>query len=243
MRIFDPVKSAFLDFLYPSGSGCIVCDSLHCEPFHSLCAKCLAELRPLEGPFCPRCGKPGWAFECPHCNDLQLGQIAQARAAFPYEGPAGALIRALKYKGIRAAVPYLADGLNRVFSSFDCSFDAMIPIPLHRLRLRERGFNQAQVLAEAIMITTGLPIWSPVIRTRYTSAQAKSSGTARRHNMADAFRATENLDGCSVLLVDDVLTTGSTAAACAAALMEAGASKVCLLCCARADLDPDDAGS
>ena len=239
MRFWDPFKTAFYDFLYPTGSSCIICGSLHCEPYHSLCANCLKELRPLDGPFCPRCGKPGWAFECPHCTDLNLGGISQARAAFPYKGPAGTLIRALKYNGVRAAVPYLSCGLNNVFPSFTCTFDAMVPIPLHYLRQRERGFNQAQILAESIMIATGLPIWSPVVRTRYTSAQAKRKGQERRSNMIGAFRATQPLSGHSLLLVDDVLTTGSTAAACASALIEAGAQNVGLLCCARADLDPE----
>jgi len=113
-----------------------------------------------------------------------------------------------------------------------------VPAPLHWWRHWHRGFNQSELLAREVSRRTGVPLYSALRRVRATSVQAGLSHTARRKNVAGAFRArraSETLKGRHVLLIDDVMTTGSTAAACAAELKRAGAARVSLLAVARVD--------
>ena len=116
-------------------------------------------------------------------------------------------------------------------------FDGVVPVPLHWRRRWQRGFNQSELLARGIGKQCGLPVLTALRRTRYTAAQAGLSNTGRRRNVATAFavRRGQALAGKRLLLIDDVLTTGSTAAACARVLRRAGAASVVLLTVARAD--------
>ena len=106
--------------------------------------------------------------------------------------------------------------------------DALVPVPLHPRRLRERGYNQAELLAQQMGRRLGVPVAArSLVRVRNTPAQARSENReTRRANVAAAFRAKDAFDGRRVLLVDDVCTTGATLEACAAALREAGAQEV-----------------
>jgi ComF family protein len=116
-------------------------------------------------------------------------------------------------------------------------FDAIVPMPIHFWRYQERGFNQAEVLALAIAPLSGLPVEAFVKRVKNTSRQAGLSARQRRLNVRDAFAVAnpELVRGKRILLIDDVLTTGASANACALALKKAGASTVALLALARAD--------
>ncbi len=116
-------------------------------------------------------------------------------------------------------------------------FDAIVPIPLHWMRRWMRGFNQAELLARALGRRCGIPVIPALRRVHATLSQAGLSNTARRKNVAGAFRSRSGrpVDGKRILLVDDVMTTGSTAAACAMALKRAGAIRVVLLTVARVD--------
>jgi len=115
-------------------------------------------------------------------------------------------------------------------------YDGFVPVPLHPKRLRERGFNQSELLCRAMSEKSGIPVLNALARTRQTSSQAKLSGKERHTNILDAFSCVMDVSGQTLILVDDVVTTGSTASACAKALLSAGAKQVCLLCAARADL-------
>jgi ComF family protein len=120
----------------------------------------------------------------------------------------------------------------------DERFDAVVPVPLHWRKQWQRGFNQSDLLARAIARRRGLPIVRALARTQFTKTQAGLSNTERRKNVATAFRcrqAAETLAGLRVLLIDDVMTTGATAAACARALKRAGVAKVVLATIARVD--------
>ncbi len=146
------------------------------------------------------------------------------------------MIHLFKYTGVRPlAKPlsgFLADALPR-----DQRFDAIVPVPLHWRRRWQRGFNQSELLARALARRTGVPVLPALWRTRATPAQAGLSNTRRRQNMAAAFdcRRPERVQGKRLLLIDDVMTTGSTATACAGALKRAGAAGVSLLTLARVD--------
>ena len=115
--------------------------------------------------------------------------------------------------------------------------DVVVPMPLHWRRRWKRGFNQSEILARAVAKKRRLPLIDAVLRVRATAVQAGLSNSNRRKNVAGAFRVPRNskIAGKNVLLIDDVMTTGSTAAACAAALKHAGARSVTLLTLARAD--------
>jgi ComF family protein len=119
----------------------------------------------------------------------------------------------------------------------DRRFDVVVPMPLHWRRQWQRGFNQSELLARVTARRRGVPMVNAVRRTRATSAQAGLSNAARRENVAGAFRVRKPraIEARRVLLIDDVMTTGATASACALALKRAGAKSVTLLALARVD--------
>ncbi len=221
------------DALYPPGAVCAACGALRVDDLPTrLCARCARGFRPLPLPCCARCGKPGWQGHCPDCLTLPPDAIDARRAAFAYVGAAGRLVRALKYDHVLAAADTFAPAMAAAMPGG--RFDAIVPVPLHRRRERMRGFNQALALASALAARCGLPVLEALERTRHTKAQARLTGDKRAENVRDAFRAVMPMDGLSLLLVDDVLTTGSTALACAEALRRAGAVGVSLLTATRA---------
>jgi ComF family protein len=117
----------------------------------------------------------------------------------------------------------------------DFNTDLLVPVPLHSKRLREREFNQADILARHLSESSGIPVCEPLVRRRYTTTQTALDRKARRQNLRNAFamRKSMNVTDRNVLLVDDVLTTGSTLDACAAILLENGAGSVRALTVAR----------
>ena len=119
----------------------------------------------------------------------------------------------------------------------DERFDAVVPVPLHWRQRWQRGFNQSELLARGIARRRGVPVIAALRRVRHTATQTGLSNTSRRRNVAGAFevRHRRPVAGKRILLVDDVMTTGSTVAACAAALRRAGALRVVVLTVARAD--------
>jgi ComF family protein len=117
-------------------------------------------------------------------------------------------------------------------------FDVIVPMPLHWRKRLERGFNQSELLARVLSRRTGIPVLNALERRKPTAPQAGLTRAQRRSNVAGAFEASrrrDRIDGRHVLLIDDVLTTGATASACAAVLKRAGARRVTVLTLARAD--------
>jgi ComF family protein len=154
-----------------------------------------------------------------------------------YEGTLRELIHLYKYDRIQTLARPLADLLAAALP-LDERFDAVTPVPLHWRKQWQRGFNQSDLLARAVARRRGIPVVRALRRTRSTQTQAGLSNTERRKNVAAAFqcrRSGETLAGRRVLLIDDVMTTGSTAAACARVLKQAGAARVVLLTVARVD--------
>ena len=117
----------------------------------------------------------------------------------------------------------------------DERFDGVVPVPLHWRRRWQRGFNQSELLARAIARSRGVPLMAALRRVRHTATQTGLSNTSRRRNVAGAFQVRLPVAGKRILLIDDVMTTGSTVAACAAALRRAGALRIVVLTVARAD--------
>jgi ComF family protein len=154
-----------------------------------------------------------------------------------YEGLLRELIHLYKYGRIKTLARPLADLLAAALPR-DERFDLVAPAPLHWIRQWRRGFNQSELLAREIARRSGIPLARPLVRVRHTPSQAGLSNTARRQNVAGAFRCRRGarlVAGKRILLIDDVMTTGSTGAACARTLKRAGAARVALLTIARVD--------
>lgn len=160
-----------------------------------------------------------------------------------YEGPLRKLIHLFKYSGMKPLGKRLAGFLCRALPDEDVEgIDAVVPMPLHWRRRWRRGFNQSEILARLVareLHETGrrVPMLNPVKRVRATAVQAGLTNSNRRKNVAGAFRVFKKTQvaGRRILLIDDVMTTGATAAACASALKRAGAVSVTLLTLARVD--------
>lgn len=218
------MRAGFLDVVFPRRcAGCASGD----WPF---CAGCAAALSPLLPPWCARCGLP-WPEARPTCLGCPPEELDGARAAFLYEGPARRAIHKLKFSGWRG----VGEALGRAMAATGPPpVDAVTWVPLARRRLAERGYDQAKVLAVAVARELGLPTARPIRRAVATGPQARRSAVERRTAMRGAFQPNGRPCPARVLLVDDVLTTGATAASCAVALREAGARSVFLLVAGRA---------
>lgn len=195
-----------------------------------LCPECAARLTNATGP--ARCAFCAAAWEddgnCPRC--FRMHELEGIRAAFEMEGAARQLVHALKYRYYRAAAPRMAEMMSRL--NAELAIDRYFAVPLHRSRLKERGFNQSALLLER----TG---WQPsakgLTRVRRTDRQVGQAFGERRSNVTDAFAYSgPRLDGLTVALVDDVVTTGATVTECANVLKDAGARAVWAFAFARA---------
>lgn len=208
-----------------------------------VCADCLSKPTGHGAEyFCSQCKTP---FQNRFPLDLE-GRCALCRAgarAFDaaycfgfYDGALRELIHLLKYDGMKPLSSSLGGYLTRALP-LDEAFDAVVPIPLHWMRRFQRGFNQAALLASQIANRRSLPVVRAVRRVRATRTQTGLTNAKRRQNVAGAFRARRScsVQGLRILLVDDVMTTGATGSACAAALKRAGAKSVTLLTVARVD--------
>lgn len=193
-----------------------------------LCAPCRASL-PWIDAACRRCALPLAHPDqglCRRCARSPPPQQA-ACAAWRYEAPVSAWIRALKFQRRLEFLPELARGLARAAARCERP-DLLVPVPLHRDRLRERGFDQALLLARAAARRLELRCAPDVARrTRPTPAQSLAESRARRlRNLRGAFAATGRLDGLHLAIVDDVVTTGATTEELARTLLRSGAARV-----------------
>jgi competence protein ComFC len=212
--------AALADLFYPQ--RCVGCDRRASDV---LCPTCFGALPRVGSPVCGRCGLPT-AFAtlvCEECKNVDFG-FESAKSPLKYEGVGKKIVHALKYRGYKRVVERLAVPLMLQILD-DGRFDAVVPVPLHRSRLRKRGFNQAELLARGIAEKMKATVSDTLQVVRTTRDQVELSAAQRRANVAGAFVATQPLRG-RLLLIDDVFTTGATMSACAASLIKAGAEEV-----------------
>ncbi|WP_262692998.1 ComF family protein [Kordiimonas aestuarii] len=227
-----------LDFLLPP--RCPRC-SIRIEADGHLCGACWGQLKPITVPLCVRCGLPFGAgdlegAECGACL-REPPAFDWARAGVLYDDEAKSLILGLKYGGQGAGVPAMARMMAGALVG-QPRMDIVVPVPLHPRRLFTRRFNQSQLIGRALSSILSLPLDSFILfRHRATPSQGTLSRKGRKRNVTGAFAVAKDVKGRvmgkRVLLVDDVLTTGATASACAAALKRAGAREVGLVVFAR----------
>ena len=228
------LAAALLDFVYPP--HCPACESWQAPgDREALCCRCIEGIRAPLGPRCRRCGAPEAAGTpdrgasgpgCPNCAGWGPAAFSRAVVLTDLTGPVQSAVHALKFSGIQgigtlfgrllATAPETAGGLS--------GLDLLVPVPLHPARRRERGFNQAGLIARGAGEALGVPVRSDLVRRlRPTRQQARLEASERAGNLAGAFGpgrrpARGGLSLRAIGLVDDVLTTGSTLSACAAAL-------------------------
>ena len=233
--------TALLNLLCPP--RCLLCgaftDQDHGPGF---CASCLLALPPLPQAHCRICGRPfettlASVHDCGHCLARQP-PFDRAISAGLYEGLLRQAIHRFKYEGrtelARPLAALLAERLSPPFLPPEA--DLIIPVPLHRRRLKARGYNQALLLARALFHPWQDRLKPDLLRrSKWTQPQVHLKGPERRRNVRQAFTLThpEQVRGCSVLLVDDVFTTGATVRECAKVLKRARASTVLVLTVAR----------
>ncbi len=206
-----------------------------------VCGHCWARLHELPHPRCERCGHPLEREPCGWCATLPPFVRAARSVCWIPGRTGGAIVHALKYDGWRAVAHEMAERMARLSWPADVVQEraALIPVPLARVRERERGFNQSALLARALAPRWRIPVWEDVLeRARPTATQTRLTPEDRRHNVSGAFRAhpgvSSRLRGTHVILVDDVITTGATLTECAATLFHAGALIVSLVTFGRA---------
>jgi ComF family protein len=155
-----------------------------------------------------------------------------------YEGSLRTLVHLFKYDGMQPLAPHFGRMLLQALPR-EASFDVIVPMPLHWRKRWQRGFNQSELLAREVARVWRVPVTSAARRKKHTATQAGLTNAQRRENVSGAFeiprRAKAKIRGRHVLLVDDVMTTGATASACARALQRAGAARITLLTLARTD--------
>jgi ComF family protein len=238
LRARSVLKSAgqlALGLIYPP--TCIACQGATGEP-HRLCPACWSQIRFIEKPYCRRLGTP---FSLDYGMELlSPAAIAdppvfeRARAAAVYDDLAARLVSRLKYGDRLELARPLGELMTRAGRELLAEADVIVPVPLHRWRLWQRRFNQAMALARVVSAKSAVPC-DPLLlaRVRHTARQVGLTRAQRRTNLQGAFRvpdgAKAKLAGKRVLLVDDVLTTGSTGNAASRALLRGGAARVDVL--------------
>lgn len=236
-----------INFLYPP--RCAACGQRQpLESSRRVCADCIARIERLPEPVCAVCGIPlrSAAHEGDWCGACVASppHFGKARAVARYS-PRGddddqvvpSIIRRHKYGLDQSLAHALAECLDNPLPLAGGEYDIVIPVPLHRARLRWRGFNQAAMLGAAVARRLALPLDVAIlVRTRATSPQTALDHRERRLSVRDAFavKRPQRVANRRILLVDDVMTTGATADECARTLLEAGARHVDVLTLARA---------
>ncbi|MGI8890281.1 MAG: ComF family protein [Chthoniobacterales bacterium] len=228
-----------VSLLYPA--SCATC-ATPIASGENLCAACQQEAPRILPPFCSKCSQPfsgdiSGPFICANCEDRVL-HFDAAVSAYRSRGVVRKLMHDFKYGRKIHLHRLLSRWLSESLEDPRLAgrrFDKIVPVPLHPARQRERGFNQAGLLANGLHRQSGIPVRDLLQRTRYTTTQTQFDRNERMENLRGAFRLRRGCDvqGLRMLLVDDVLTTGSTLSECAMVLKQAGALSVHAVTAAR----------
>lgn len=220
--LFKHLKS-LRDVLLPG--SCLLCTASCGRQL--ICSPCQASLPTLGAGCCPRCAEPGCGgLPCGHCQN-NPPHFDAAWALWRYEHPVDRLVQALKYQGQLGLAPAFAHALAPLLVCGAQDWDCIVPLPLHPSRLAERGFNQTQEISRHLARHLGLALTPHLLqRTRATPPQAALPLDKRQANMRNAFHCPGGVDKKSILVLDDVLTSGATLSEAARTLKLHGATRV-----------------
>ncbi|MFZ5353335.1 MAG: ComF family protein [Bacillota bacterium] len=219
----------FLDVLYPKKSFCCICGF---EAENIVCDRCLGAVKHINGRACFRCGKAlsdsYIKSYCPDCCHTEHS-FDSAFSCFEYDGMGKEIIHRLKYEGKAAVADILAGFMYERLRLEDLEADAIIPVPIHENKLLKRGYNQSLLVAKKLSRYMRLPMLDCIVKSKDTKDQSSLDRNHRIMNVIDAFsfNLLYNISNCkSVLLVDDVYTTGSTVDECSRVLKLQGVQAV-----------------
>ena len=219
-----------IGWIYPR--TCPICCRILTDQQKLVCKECMELLKPIQEPRCKKCGRPVEA-EREYCPDCEKGRIfCEGRGIFIYDEKMKRAVLRYKYGGIRENGEFFARALC-IYGRKEIlrwKPDLIIPIPMHKRKLRQRGFNQAEDLAVRVGDAYGIPVAADAAeKVHATRAQKRLNAAGRKRNLKHAFRVNRPLNGSRILVIDDVFTTGSTVEALAECLLEQGAEAVFFL--------------
>jgi len=202
-----------------------------------LCENCFAQLVAIQTGFCDKCGSDLSEGYCLSCSETKY-IFEFSRSALLYQEPVVELIHKLKYEDYRGLAHFFADRMNeslKLYPEFE-DYPYLMAVPLHKVRRRERGYNQSALIAKRLAHLSGKEAIRPIERKRYTKSQTQLSRSNRLTNLAGAFIVKEptQVQGKNIIIIDDVFTTGSTLNEISLELYKAGAGKVACLTATRA---------
>lgn len=220
------VKHELVNLLFPDGIKCIICGREMHFSRYGLCDKCKLELNEN---YCLRCGrhKVGIGDYCGECARRSV-MFDEARSAVVYTESARSIVRRLKFGNARYLVTSMSEYMLDVLMFTDWEYDCFTFVPVDDKRKKRRGYNQAELLAEALSFKTTTPCYPLLKKIKSTQNQARLGREERLTNPVGAFQAVGTVPD-HIVLIDDVMTTGATASECAKTLKRAGANVVYLL--------------
>ena len=225
------IAEKLIQYIYPL--RCPVCDDIVTPYGEKICLECMGKLKLLTPPWCLQCGKK-LAGEGELCRDCQSRshRYVRGRALYEYDSAALGIYR-FKYGRRREYAEYFGEQMAEYLGGFvrETGAEALIPIPLHRRRMAARGYNQSELLTEAVGRRLELPVYSRLlVRTKNTKPLKYQNYEERQNNLKKAFNIAENdVKLNTIILIDDIYTTGSTIDEAADALRAAGAERVYFL--------------
>lgn len=228
--MYNKILNGFIDLLFPR--RCPVCDDIVVPKGELICPKCVKKLSFVKGPVCKKCGKEIFSDTQEYCFDCTRHKrsFEYGRALVNYDDISGNSMIKIKYKNKREYLDFYIEAICYRYAGHikRMAADALVPVPVHPTRKRTRGFNQAEILAKGIGSKLGIPVLPEMLlRGRKTVPQKDLNPAERLKNLEEAFTAGAIPKGVgSVILIDDIYTTGSTIEACTRTLKRAGIKKV-----------------
>ena len=217
------------EILFPSGCKCLICGTEIAKGNFDVCGNCYVKLPFITGKVCVGCGEPLYSMSdyCLNCKNTKR-YFTSCYAPFTFTDDVVRLIHGLKYGGKKYVATTLSNFLLKHFSEKNLSVDVVIPIPLHAARFKERGFNQSELLTQSFSKFGFNVNCDCLVRSKDTSTQTNLSKTERLQNVTNAFRCVNKdaIKNKTVLLIDDVYTTGATFNEASRVLISAGAKQV-----------------